>query len=551
MADFFIYYLKFMNTNKRGLTLIELLIVIGIIATMASVVIVTINPGKIFQDTRNVQRKSHVDTIYLGFNNYITQHRSFPDCLTIIPEDTSSCAEDLVPTYLSNLPEDPHSKDGLTGYKINRSYVPGKVCVEAPHAERGERVSAGVCDYGGVDFYRVTGFVDDYVYRHEPDGVESWNYNAGEGTMCVEIDDNNNVYVGTTNGSIYKINTDGSLIWKYDTGSTDTIWNLVISADNNTLYANTRDYLKKIDLTNAPSDGSIFTDEEVWLFSHADGQISTFDLHSDGDIYLISFNSEDNTDFLMQIDLTNAPSDGSIFTDYVWMNSYSGNPGVNAVKINEEKQLFVSASGEPGILYKLDENGNEIWANEELIDYDLGPFTDIHVNSVGNILISTDYGLVALFSDSGNLLDFSFFESAYWLQTFGGNLDNYDHYYFNGEDGNTAYVVDARGLKSKYRHKEYVGYGQEGTTFNLLHSPVDSEEEVVVYDNQGEQTTGFVVDYQNGVITFDDTPEQLYDLGSWDGVLVSYTITGNPVAELSNVAEFNFGSHARDIAPFK
>lgn len=50
--------------NKRkGFTLIEVLVVIGIIAVLAAVVIVAINPAKQFAQARNSQRTSNVATI--------------------------------------------------------------------------------------------------------------------------------------------------------------------------------------------------------------------------------------------------------------------------------------------------------------------------------------------------------------------------------------------------------------------------------------------------------------------------------------------------------
>lgn len=49
--------------NNKGFTLIEILVVIGIIAILAAIVIVAINPARQFAQARNAQRESDVSTI--------------------------------------------------------------------------------------------------------------------------------------------------------------------------------------------------------------------------------------------------------------------------------------------------------------------------------------------------------------------------------------------------------------------------------------------------------------------------------------------------------
>ena len=48
--------------NKKGFTLIEILVVIGIIAILAAIVVVAVNPARQFAEARNSQRQSNVES---------------------------------------------------------------------------------------------------------------------------------------------------------------------------------------------------------------------------------------------------------------------------------------------------------------------------------------------------------------------------------------------------------------------------------------------------------------------------------------------------------
>lgn len=147
---------QFFKKAPRGFTLIEILIVIGIIAILAAIVIVAINPAKQFAQARNTQREAGINSILNAIGQRMADNKgifngSFTDSTGatyncgVIPSGTTTVVTSendtglghlgcLVPTYISALPMDPTVGAGVsTGFTFGTTTA-GRVSVCAPAA---------------------------------------------------------------------------------------------------------------------------------------------------------------------------------------------------------------------------------------------------------------------------------------------------------------------------------------------------------------------------------------------------------------------------------
>lgn len=142
---------------QSGFTLLEVLLVVAILAILAGIVIIAINPGKNLADTRNSQRQADVTTILNGVYQYaLDNNGTVPASITVTPTEicatgSASCTGliDLAVVttnekYLVSVPKDPQcsttcAANGV-GYMISKT-ANGRLTVSAPDAEQGKTIS--------------------------------------------------------------------------------------------------------------------------------------------------------------------------------------------------------------------------------------------------------------------------------------------------------------------------------------------------------------------------------------------------------------------------
>jgi len=144
-------------TSQQGFTLIEILVVIGMIALLAAIVLIAINPARQFAQGRNSQRTNDVGSILNAIGQYTADNKGvLPPAITTTETPIKTGGIDLcatlTPTYISSLPVDPSNGSPVTncgasydtGYTVSKD-TNGRVTVCAPNAA--ESAIAGSTKY--------------------------------------------------------------------------------------------------------------------------------------------------------------------------------------------------------------------------------------------------------------------------------------------------------------------------------------------------------------------------------------------------------------------
>ena len=144
-----------MRINKSkaaGFTLIEILVVVALIAILAAVTIIAINPAKNFADTRNSTRSADVTAILNAVTQYTSEQgnalsdfgtiETCPDVSTVgTGVGNINLSTLLVDEFIVAIPLDPSTGTAAdTGYTICQT-TGARVQIDAPDAENGKVIS--------------------------------------------------------------------------------------------------------------------------------------------------------------------------------------------------------------------------------------------------------------------------------------------------------------------------------------------------------------------------------------------------------------------------
>lgn len=114
---------------KKGFTLIELIVVIGILSILSAMVLAVVNPFSQFQKARDAQRKSDLSQVQKALEQYYQDTGHYPSSTNnfqIIGLNSATIAWGQSNAqnwpYINQLPQDPLSNETYVYYSTGQSY---------------------------------------------------------------------------------------------------------------------------------------------------------------------------------------------------------------------------------------------------------------------------------------------------------------------------------------------------------------------------------------------------------------------------------------------
>lgn len=183
--------------TKKGFTLLELLIVIGILAILSTTIILVINPAQLLKRARDSQRISDLNTVKTAIAYYITEETGTLAIGTVYTTQTYADLAGVMCGTSGVAPAVAYTTDNSGWIPINFDGLSGGSPIGSLPAD--PKITAIDADPGRYYVYMVGTPASDYTFKLVAN-MESTMY--GSGTGSVETKD------GGTEATLYEVGTD-------------------------------------------------------------------------------------------------------------------------------------------------------------------------------------------------------------------------------------------------------------------------------------------------------------------------------------------------------
>lgn len=180
--------------SKAGFTLIELMVVIGIIGVLSTIVYA--NLGSARGSSRNAERQSDIRNLQTAIELYKKQYGTYPTAgcgtspLVIVSESCPTYIENLAPEFISVLPKDPQ-RGSAAGYSYVTNSAGTVFKVMALDTVESEVVTVDhdfrSCDTGTNGICAVTGVCSPSSARYQKSYAAWGGYADGDDEAEVRV----------------------------------------------------------------------------------------------------------------------------------------------------------------------------------------------------------------------------------------------------------------------------------------------------------------------------------------------------------------------------